>query len=760
MPDVPKEWTDPAAPAFDFVLVGAGAGGAPLAARLAERGYSVLVCEMGPEKPAKPDAAAVENTDVPLLHAEVTEDKRHALTFFVDHFDNQTANPLDPKWHTPRSSTPADRTEDETGVFYPRAQGVGGCTVHNAMITVSGPSEDWDRVAEATGDESWRGERMRAYFQRVERCHYNRPTRGRRFLKRFGVPTGWEGDRHGSAGWLDTTVADFGPLLRDKRLFKVVANAARGALRAGVETLRDLLRWGWFTDKSFPNLDPNHWRTMRTSAEGVARIPCAITPEGTRSGPRKRLLGVKDHPAHGARLRVLTGVLVTRLVYDSDPPGPAPRVVGVRLIPREHLYEADPAAGRVPEFDQDKWKGHDVPVYCRREVVLCGGAFNTPQLMMLSGIGPGEHLAGHGIDVVKHLAGVGGNLQDRYEVPVVATVAGEFPSLAGLGTTSLPPVAGGDKHLTQWLAHPNGPAAARGLYATNGGLIALLKRSGQEDNVPDLFIFALAGYFPGYHVGYSRPAAFARQLTPAQAAVDLTPEQREAEDRAAAALPHKTITWLILKARTRHHGGEVRLRSASPFRRPRINFRSFPGGADDLDAQALVEGVRFVRGFVEAGVKAGTFEKVDCPDLDQFGGDENRWVRAVAWGHHACGTCRIGPEASGGVVDARLRVHGVAGLRVADASVFPRIPGVFIVANVYMLAEKAADLLTEDHPLADLPAECRTALQADPVLRSRPEYEQRRAYPAELEAAEAELVRRRRVQAGLESAPTQPGATS
>jgi choline dehydrogenase len=116
-------------------------------------------------------------------------------------------------------------------------------------------------------------------------------------------------------------------------------------------------------------------------------------------------------------------------------------------------------------------------------------------------------------------------------------------------------------------------------------------------------------------------------------------------------------------------------------------------------------------------------------------------------GHHACGTCKIGrdgdPDAA---LDSRFRVRGVAGLRVVDASVFPRIPGVFIVTNVYMAAEKAADVLTEGHPVAPaaLPADARAALRENPVLRSRSEYEARRAYPVELEAREAELVTQRR----------------
>jgi choline dehydrogenase len=152
--------------------------------------------------------------------------------------------------------------------------------------------------------------------------------------------------------------------------------------------------------------------------------------------------------------------------------------------------------------------------------------------------------------------------------------------------------------------------------------------------VPDLFIFALPGYFPGYHVGYSRPAAFARLLTPQQAGQPITDAQRTAEDERAVAAPKRTVTWLILKARTRQHGGEVRLRSALPFRRPEIDFRSFPLGATDPDALALVEGVQFVQGFLERGVRTGVYESHDYPGLSApaFGNDLNVWVRNVAWG--------------------------------------------------------------------------------------------------------------------------------
>lgn len=734
--DIPKEWGDPVTTPFDFVIVGAGAGGAPLACRLAERGYRVAVLEMGPDKPPTPSDAQVENTAVPLLHAEVTEDPRHALKFFVRHLADDAEGRTDPKWHT--SPSP-----DDEGVFYPRAQGLGGCTVHNAMITVAGPSEDWDGIAEATGDESWRGERMRAYFQRVEKCHYNRPSPLGRLASWFGLGTGWEDDRHGTGGWLDTTVADLKPLLADKRLLKAVLNAVFGAFRAGIVGLTQFLRTA-FTGRSMPALDPNHWQTMRTGGEGLVRIPLAITPTGERSGPRERFNEVRK--AVGDRLTLLSGVFVTELAFRGDPPDI--EVIGVKVLPREHVYQADPNAKEVKKG----WEAGVRTVCAKAEVILCGGAFNTPQLLMLSGIGPGDHLKQFDIPVRANRPGVGGNLQDRYEVPVVATVKDGFRSVTGLSTTSRGPAAANDQHLQRWKATAGRSAAERGPYATNGGLLGLFKRSTQEDQVPDLFIFALAGYFPGYHVGYSKPAAFANTLSIADAAKTLPQKQQEAQDTAAAAEPKKTITWLILKARTRHFGGTVRLQSDSPFRRPAVHFRSFPGGATDPDVLALLDGVKCVTDFLTRGEAVKWIDSHSLPGADAppFNGDKNRWVRAVAWGHHASGTCRIGGDVDlAAVLDSRFRVRGVRRLRVVDASCFPRIPGVFIVTNVYMIAEKAADVLTEDHPPENPTEAARKALAANPVLRSAPEYEERRVYPTELEAAEAEMIRKRREQSGI-----------
>jgi choline dehydrogenase-like flavoprotein len=112
---------------------------------------------------------------------------------------------------------------------------------------------------------------------------------------------------------------------------------------------------------------------------------------------------------------------------------------------------------------------------------------------------------------------------------------------------------------------------------------------------------------------------------------------------------------------------------------------------------AVVDGVRFVRRITDKLIKDGLIDEEELPGRAVQSDEElSQYIRDNAWGHHASCSCAIGPEEKGGVLDSNFRVHGVRGLRVVDASVFPRIPGFFIVSAVYMIGEKAADAILED----------------------------------------------------------------
>jgi choline dehydrogenase-like flavoprotein len=207
-----------------------------------------------------------------------------------------------------------------------------------------------------------------------------------------------------------------------------------------------------------------------------------------------------------------------------------------------------------------------------------------------------------------------------------------------------------------------------GLYTSNGAVLAAILKSQADRPLPDLFCFALVGLFGGYFPGYS----------------------------SLAVTKPNYLTWAILKAHTENRAGEVVLRSADPRDTPLINFHYFEEGSDKAgeDLDSVVAGIRFVRKLTAKLKAEGAIAEEEEPGEARQGDDElKEYVRSRAWGHHASCSCPIGPRDSGGVLSGDFRVHGTQGLRIVDASVFPRIPGFFIVSAVYMVAEKAADVI-------------------------------------------------------------------
>ena len=178
----------------EFIVIGSGAGGGTVAARLAESGRRVLVLEAGADPRADGGTAARANADdydVPAFHPFSTENPSTRWDFFVRHYDDEGRQRRDPAYRETWNGARVD------GVLYPRAGTLGGCTAHNAMILVCPHDSDWNQLADLTGDRSWRAERMWEYFGRLENCGY-RPRD--RVLARLGRNP----SRHGYDGWLHT----------------------------------------------------------------------------------------------------------------------------------------------------------------------------------------------------------------------------------------------------------------------------------------------------------------------------------------------------------------------------------------------------------------------------------------------------------------------------------------------------------------------------------------------------------------------------
>jgi choline dehydrogenase len=618
---------------YDYIVVGSGAGGGPVAAGLARAGYSVALLEAG-------GADATCDYQVPAFFPKVSEDPVLRWDYAVRHYDNDEQQ---------RRDTKATTIRGDFGIWYPRSGTLGGCTAHNALITISPNASDWDGIAALTGDRSWSASEMDGYFAKIERCCY-------RSQPNFGRP---HPGGHGFTGWLSTNIARPELLILDWKVFRIVLTTLLFALRGNVWSSLKSFWAAWRKFRGGPVdflesfLDPNDRRTPCCEREGVFYVPFAT--EGGRRASVRDLLSVTLQDNAG-NLSIRTHALVTRVIFENAADG-VPRAVEVEYVEGLHLYRADPN-GKTGDLPTPRRR-----LRARREIVLAAGAFNTPQLLMLSGVGPKDELDKHGIAVVADRAGVGRNLQDRYEIGVVCKTRTDFAITQG-STFRWPNVGElPDPQFSQWLK-------GGGPYSTNGMLVAFTKRSDPARAEPDLFIFCVPGIFKGYYPGY-------------------------ADDLAENT---SNFSWLILKSHTNNRRGTVTLRSCDPRDPPKISFHYFEEGSEgaEADLMAVVTGIEAVRelnrrlaGIIDREVVPGpafaTREK-----LKQF-------VRDEAWGHHASSSAPMGrPDDPLAVVDSSFRVIGTRGLRVVDASIFPRIPGFFIVTAVYMIAEKAAAAILAD----------------------------------------------------------------
>ncbi|WP_349425900.1 GMC family oxidoreductase N-terminal domain-containing protein [Microbacterium sp. LWS13-1.2] len=358
-------------------------------------------------------------------------------------------------------------------------------------------------------------------------------------------------------------------------------------------------------------------------------------------GARSSTADVYLRPAkRRSNLRVVTGAHVRRVTFEAptgDESGARrPRATGVYV-------------------DIDGITRH---VRARREVILSGGAVNTPQLLMLSGVGPAEHLAEHGIDVLVDAPGVGGNLQDH----LVAGLAPAAPSGGTLYDADKP------AELVRYLATRKGMLTSNVAEAYGFVRTEVADRAGAPEGLPDIEII----FAPVPYVGEGLIPTPAHGLT---------------------------VGAILLRPRSR---GTIRLASADPTAPPLID-PAYLSDPDGVDAATMLAGLAACERLIDTealraittGDGAEPLRWVQPEGGDRMTPVERAEVSLRRYSHtlyHPVGTARMGTDAAS-VVDPELRVRGVTGLRVADASVMPTVIRGHTNAPAIVIGEVAADLI-------------------------------------------------------------------
>jgi len=351
--------------------------------------------------------------------------------------------------------------------------------------------------------------------------------------------------------------------------------------------------------------------------EGISRIELT-TNDGRRASTARAYL----HPAmKRPNLTVLTKAQTTRILFD-----------GLRAIGVEYR--------RGGQLEQ---------VHADREIVVSAGTYASPQLLMLSGIGPADHLRAVGVDVLRDLPGVGQNLQEHPNLLNIYRANGK------LGLTRHLRLDRATVAVMQWALFGKGPFTSAGTMAN------IFLRTRPELERPDTQIIVMPVH---QHAELWVPGLTRKPIYAFTARVG------------------------ILHALSR---GWVKLRSSNPFDLPRIRFNML---TEPADMAAMIAAVRLSRDiFGRSPMRELISEELLPGAQNQSDADIAAAIRQQAeHRHHAVGTCRMGVDENA-VVDSALRVHGIEGLRVADASVMPEDPSGNTNVPTMMIGEKAADLL-------------------------------------------------------------------
>ncbi|KAG6827563.1 hypothetical protein H0H92_011286 [Tricholoma furcatifolium] len=442
---------------------------------------------------------------------------------------------------------------------------------------IAGTRQDFDGLAVTFNDTTWSRDNMQKYFRLIEDNLYLVPALS---------------PDHGFDGWLKTSLLPLDVLVADPLFLDVQTAALITSLQLG----------------GLPVLDLND--IAGDDAKGVNSLSFTVDENHIRSSVHERLLAAQQ--SNPNQLHMALNTLATKIL----------------------LCESDSSVSAYGTSLNVK------NVTAKYEVIVSAGTFQSPQLLMLSGIGDQNQLQQYGIEPVLHLPGVGTNLQDHDEVAINWRMKNDYALLKECKFLSDPSQ---DPCLKDWL-EPDHDSP----YAFAGALDVIITQSDSSLPAPDVLTYIAPVLFPGFF----RSAPYDVANNP------------------------NALTAVVLKGHPSSRG-TVQLTGSHPQDLLNIQKLHFQESGGPADIAALREGIKRAR-----RSNITTDDEID------------EWILTRVFGHHACCTNAMGPDSDpNAVLDGNFKVRGVDNLRVVGASSWPNVPGFFITTPTYMMSEKAADVI-------------------------------------------------------------------